>query len=263
VSAQCSPQEQGTPEGWSIRLSLNYAPQTVTADEYHRIFDKERQCEYPCVDAFEDRMYYAISRSRLEEIARVLSCPMKAADPNWQHGRVLYSATRSYLGTRGDLGPVRTLDIGTAKSFSALIVRLAVEDSGVQAESFSVDVMPPTARVRRNTVAEVDGLKTLYEILQPFPEASRIQFVESTGIDWLVKHPERIHIAFVDGKHSGSVVRREGVLISQRQQPGDICIFDDVHIGDVSAAVTSLHNEYKLEYLQVLPKRAYAIGVRR
>jgi hypothetical protein len=58
-------------------------------------------------------------------------------------------------------------------------------------------------------------------------------------------------------------VRQEGVLLAQRQQTGDLCIFDDVHIGDVSAAVTSLHNEYKLEYLQVLPKRAYAIGVRR
>lgn len=257
-------------------MSLNYAPQTVTADEYQRIFDLERQNEYPCIDEFEQRMGFAIERERLERIARVLSCPMKAAAPNWQHGRVLYAAARNYAENlrrfsdavkrlrKGELDDkFRTLDIGTAKSFSALCVRLAVEDSGMECESFSVDVLPPSARVRRNTVAEVDGLKTLAEILEPFPEAQRIQFVESTGIDWLQNHPERIHIAFVDGKHSGSVVRREGVLISQRQQPGDLCIFDDVHIGDVSAAVTSLHNEYKLEYIQPLPKRAYAVGIRR
>jgi predicted O-methyltransferase YrrM len=245
-----------------VVVSLNYAPSTVLAEEYQRIFDLERQQSYPMVDAFEQRMGFAVERERLEEAARVLSCPLKAAAPNWQHGRVLYAAAERYIEDNR-VSSIRTLDIGTAKGYSALCVLWAVEDACIDSESFSVDVMPPTARVRRNTVAEVDGLKTLAEILAPWPEASRITFVESTGIDWLKAHPERIHIAFVDGKHSGSVVRQEGVLLAKRQQSGDLCIFDDVHIGDVSAAVTSLHNEYKLEYLQVLPKRAYAIGVRR
>jgi hypothetical protein len=244
-------------------MSLNYAPSTVSAEEYQRIFDLERQQSYPMVDAFEQRMGFAIDRERLENAARVLSCPFKAAAPNWQHGRVLYAAARRYFDLHMETVYFRTLDIGTAKSFSALVVRWALEDCGLDGDSFSVDVLPQNQRVRRNTIAEVDGLKTLAEILEPFLEAQRITFVESTGIDWLKAHPERIHFAFVDGKHSGSVVRQEGALLVKRQEPGDICIFDDVHIGDVSAAVTSLHNEYKLEYLQVLPKRAYAIGVRR
>jgi hypothetical protein len=253
-------------------MALNYAPATVPVDTYERIFDLERQQSYPMIDAFEARMGFAVDRDRLEEAARVLCCPYKAAPPNWQHGRVLYAAARKYLAAL-DISvlrtPVRTLDIGTAKGYSALCVLWAFGD-GVEdgitdyvSEHFSVDVMPPDHRLRRGTIAEVDGLKTLAEILEPWPEAQRITFVESTGIDWLKAHPERIHIAFVDGKHRGDVVRQEGVLLAQRQQTGDLCIFDDVHIGDVSAAVTSLHNEYKLEYLQVLPKRAYAIGVRR
>ncbi len=52
-----------------------------------------------------------------------------------------------------------------------------------------------------------------------------------------------------------------GVLI--HQQPGDLAIFDDVHIPDVSVAVNTLHEFYRLEYLEVLPNRHYAIGVRR
>ncbi len=239
---------------------------TVTAEDYQRIFDLERQQSYQMVDAFEQRMGFAVDRERLEAAARVLACPLKDSPPCWQHGRVLYAAARNFLyrmALEDHFGYMRTLDIGTAKGFSALCVLWAIEEEEYQTESFSVDVLPPSARVRRNTVAEVDGLKTLAEILAPWPEVSRITFVESTGIDWLKAHPERIHIAFVDGKHSGSVVRQEGVLLSQRQQTGDLCIFDDVHIGDVSAAVTSLHHEYKLEYLHVLPKRAYAIGVRR
>ncbi len=244
-------------------MSLNYAPSVVSSEDYARIFALECEQSYPMVDEFEQRMGFSLDKPRLLAAARVLSCPLKAAAPNWQHGRVLYAATMDYIATRCTENPLTTLDIGTAKGFSALCVRMAVEDCGADAKSFSIDVLPQNDRVRRNTPAEVDGLKTLAEVLAPYPEAKRITFVESTGIDWLEKHPERIHVAFVDGKHSGSVVRREGVLLSKRQQSGDLCVFDDVHIGDVSAAVTSLQDAYKLEYLQVLPKRAYAIGVRR
>lgn len=244
-------------------MSLNYQPQTVTNEEFSRIFCIESHSEYPMIDAFESRAGFAVDRSRLLRAALDLSCPFKAAAPNWQHGRVLYAATRRYLSDHPTLDKIRTLDVGTAKGFSALCVRWAVEDAGIDAESFSVDVLPQNERVRRNTIAECDGLRTLAEVLAPFPAAQRITFVESTGIDWLMTHRERVHIAFVDGKHTGSVVRREGVLLAARQESGDVCIFDDVHIGDVSAAVTSLHPYYELEYLAPLPKRAYAIGVRR
>ncbi len=244
-------------------MSLNYAPSEVTAETYARIFALEREQSYPMVDAFEQRMGFAIDRDRLEEAARVLSCPFKAAAPSWQHGRVLYAATRRYLADQQYISPVLTLDIGTAKGFSALCVRFAVEDAGAGTESFSVDVMPPDAKVRRNTVAEVGGLKTLYEILAPWPEARCITFLKSTGIDWLMTYPQRVHVAFVDGKHSGAVVYQEGLLLSARQEPGDLVIFDDVHIPDVSKAVESLAKLYDIERLQVLPKRAYAIARRK
>lgn len=244
-------------------MSLNYAPSEVSAETYARIFALEQAQSYPVVDACEARLGYALDRERLEAAGRVLSCPFKAAAPNWQHGRVLYAVTRAYLAGRKGSDPIRTLDIGTAKGFSALCVRLAVEDAGAEAESFSVDVLPPTARVRRNTIAEVDQLQTLAEILAPYPEAQRITFLQCTGIDWLLANPQRIHVAFVDGKHSGAVVRQEGVLLAARQASGDIVVFDDVHIPDVSVAVTSLHHDYAIEYLQVLPKRAYAMAVRR
>jgi hypothetical protein len=243
-------------------MSLNYAPSVVTAEQYAEIFERERAVEYPMVNAFEQRMGFAVDRDRLEAAARVLSCPFKEKPPNWQHGRVLYAATRNYV-ERYWLGVIRgrTLDIGTAKGFSALCVRWAINDAGVDADSYSVDVMPPEARVRRNTPAEVDGLKTLAETLAPFPEAKRITFLKSTGIDWLKAHPERIHFAFVDGKHDGSVVYQEGVLLSMRQQPGDVVIFDDVQIPNVFKAVKKL-SAYDVEYLEILPHRKYAIARR-
>jgi hypothetical protein len=123
-------------------------------------------------------------------------------------------------------------------------------------------VLDPNERVSRNTVAEVDGLKTLGEILAPWPEAQSITFLKSTGQKWLQEHPERVHVAFVDGKHSYEAVSWEGALLGERQQAGDIVMFDDVQIGGVAKAVKEL-TAYAIEYVDVLPNRRYAIGVRK
>ncbi len=234
----------------------------LTAADYREAFEKERLRTYPVIDAIEARCGYALDRDRLEQAAAVLACPVKANPPSWQHGRVLYAVTRQYLSQ--DPATFRLLlDIGTAKGFSALCLQWAVDDAHARGQVVSVDVIDPTERRPRNTIAECDGYLTLAETLRPWPEAMDISFVCSTGVDWLNAHKERIHVAFIDGKHNGHVVRREGVLLTARQQTGDLAIFDDVHIPDVSVAVNSLHHDYRLEYIELLPNRHYAIGVRK
>lgn len=244
-------------------MSLSTTYQAVTAAGYAEIFERERRHLYPMIDAFEARMGFAIERARLEALAFVLACPMKASPPNWQHGRVLYAAARAALARKPLDGYI--LDIGTAKGFSAMCLQLAVNDAaGARVPVvWSVDVIPPTARVRRNTVAEVDALKTLAEILARWPEAEDVTFVESTGTDWLKSKAGHVYFAFVDGKHTGEAVYQEGLLLKDRQEPGDVVVFDDVHIPGVWAAVQRLTRFYAVEPpLRVLPKRAYAIGVR-
>lgn len=234
-----------------------------SASDYADVFDRERQQTYPVVDAFEARMGYALARERYEPAARVLACPVKRNPPNWQHGRIVYAATRKYLEQSGD-GPFTLLDIGTAKGYSALCLLWALGDADPAGMVSSVDVIDPTARAMRNTVAEVDGLKTLAETLAPWPEAQAISFECKTGLQWLSEHrTERVHVAFIDGKHTGPVVLSEGELLATMQQPGDLAIFDDVHIEDVGSAVRILGKHYDTEVIQVLPKRAYAVGVRR
>lgn len=254
---------------------------TATAEDYARVFEAERQREYPLIDAFEQRMGYAIDRAKLEEAARVLACPVKRNPPCWQHGRVLYAAAQAYVQRRiadtaevwiddgggpvaaisDKFGPLSFLDIGTAKGFSALCLRWA--SIGLDVSVISVDVIDPHERVKRNTIAEVDGYKTLAETLAPWPEAQSIRFVQSTGIDWLKAHPERLHVVFVDGKHTAEVVAQEAALILARQVTGDLCIFDDVHLPEIRAVVRGLHHSYSLEYLDILPNRGYAVGVRK
>lgn len=232
-----------------------------TADDYRTGFNLERRNVYPCVDAFEQASGYALDREKLEAAARVLACPVKKNPPCWQHGRILYAATRIRL--HGIAGPVNLFEIGTAKGFGSLCLLWAMQDANHQGRVTSVDVIDPNGRIVRNTVAELEDIITLHETLMPWPEASLIDFKQSTGIDYLNAHEERIHVAFVDGKHSGAVVSQEGWLLSNRQVAGDVALFDDVHLPDVDKAVKGLAKVYELERFDLLPNRALMLAVRK
>jgi predicted O-methyltransferase YrrM len=227
---------------------------------YTQAFDREAREQYPVVDDLEGRLGYAVDPDKLLEAARILACPVKANPPNWQHGRVLYAVSRAYL--EGYRGRAMVLDIGTAKGFSALCLLWALQDAGVAGNVVSVDVIDPRSGERRNTVAEVDGYKTLREILAPWPESDAITFRQSTGVDYLKSWTGRIEIAFVDGKHTGETVWKEALLLADRQRPGDVVVFDDIHLPDVRAAVAGL-SMYAMEFLRVLPNRGYAIARRK
>ena len=234
---------------------------TATAADYDRIFEAERKMRYPAVDDFEYRMGYSINKDKLRNAARALACPLKKSPPNWQHGSVIYAATREYFArTKPDNAIL--LDIGTAKGFSALCLYWALWDSDTIGGVHSVDVIDPHSDERRNTVAEVDEPKDLFEVLEPWPEAQQITFYQSTGRKWLTDHAHRVHVAYVDGKHSYEAVSWEAALLAERQHPGDLAIFDDVQIDGVAKALKELHG-YGLEYISVLPTRKYAIGRRK
>jgi predicted O-methyltransferase YrrM len=231
----------------------------ITREVYESAFATESARPYPSIDAVERAAGYALAPERYLPAARVLACPVKVNPPNWQHGRVIYALTRQYL--EGQTEPVQLLDIGTAKGYSALCLRWALEDSGRHGRVTSVDVIDPHARVKRNTIADVGGVKTLSEILAPWPEAQTIDFLHCMGQKWLTEHPVRVHVAFVDGKHTYEAVTWEAALLAERQQAGDLAIFDDVQIPAVARAIESL-SAYRVEYIDVLPNRRYAVGRR-
>lgn len=232
-----------------------------SVDAFRRAFNLERGRTYPMIDDFEAEYGYAIDRQKLEDAARVLACPVKTNPPNWQHGRVIYAVARKYLTTQMNM--VSVLDIGTAKGFSALCFRWAIDHSGVFGRITSVDVLEPDARVKRNTVAEVDGFKTLHEIVAPWVKSGAIHFRKQTGVQALSESYDRIHLAFIDGKHTFEAVLEETRILAARQQPGDIAIFDDTQIDGVERAVQASGQFYDFRYLQPLPQRRYAIGTRR
>lgn len=237
---------------------------TVTRRDYVDAFEGEVNIAYDFVTAYVERCGgHVLDWQKLLSAAKVLACPVKDNPPNWQHGRVIYARVRQYLAEH-PTPSVNALDVGTAKSFSALCLLWALIDAPECEEWVvnSVDVLDPSERVRRNTIAEVDGYKTLYEILAPWPESQVITFHKTTGQKWLTKHTDRIHVAFIDGKHSYQAVSWEVALLAARQQSGDVAMFDDVQIPGVAKAVQESRS-YDFEYLEVKPDRIYAIGTRK
>jgi hypothetical protein len=234
---------------------------TPTLADYAHAFELERQKHYPQIDAFEQMCGHAIGRERLEFAAQYLACPVKAHGANWQHGRVLYAALRKYLETAPQ--DVLCLDVGTAKGFSALCLQWALDDAGKTGRVVSLDVLDPAAKVRRNTVLEVDGYLTLADTLNRWPEAGVIEFLCRTGIEWLRLSKARIHFAYVDGKHTFATVNEEAHLLAKRQQAGDIAVFDDVQIEGVAKALKAASKLYDFQTITLGELRAYAVGVRR
>lgn len=237
---------------------------TISRAAYDAAWELERMSEYPEIDAIEFQRGYRVERPRLELAARALACPVKVNPPNWQHGRVIYAVLRSMLERHGIDDKVVCLDVGTAKGFSALCAQWAINDSERRGVVISLDVIDPLARVRRNTVSEVDGYETLAETLAPWSEARAITFLCGTGVNWLALYRKRVHFAFLDGKHRRDVVEQELSLLRDCQAPGDVVICDDLQIPGVAAAVDKEHDRgfYDFHEVRVCDLRSHAIGLR-
>lgn len=246
-----------------MRINVLGKRRHAVVSDFESAFQRERLSRYPAVDAFEKECGFAVDREALESAARVLACPLKVNPPNWQHGRVIYAAYRSRAQQLS--GPLAAVDIGTAKGFSALCARWALDDAGHPSSSVtSVDVIDPSAAVQRNTVREVDGLKTLYETLEGFDGVDRITFVGGDSTAILEGWTQRVGFAFVDGKHSFHAVYRDAQALTGLQQTGDVIVFDDVQIPAVREAVALQSADYQLSELVAIPgKRSYVIGRRR
>lgn len=240
------------------------------AQKYQRAFEEERARSYPVIDAFEKAAGVAMPRGRLEEMARVLACPVKARPPNWQHGRIIYALARARLAELNG-APATFLDIGTAKGFSALCFLYALADANSVGRVHSFDVIDPEARVARNSVAELDGLKTLGEFIMPFlpPHAvpdSGLKCWQHPGIYFRQKlGGARINGAFVDGKHKATDVRVEAERIAEGQGPGDFILFDDVQLIPVADGVamfrrSKLARAYRFEEIAAFELRRYMLA---
>lgn len=257
-------------DGIFLRHPFGRYPQAM-APTYQSLFERECDSKYPEIDHFESSSGYAIESGWLERLAMRTQVTVKTSSLNWQHGRLLYSIVRKFLGSQHTpLQPFVSFETGTARGFSALCVAKAILDAQKPGVVITVDPIPHDSPMFWNTASDsLEGPISRQELLRDWrQEMGPIVFLRgwskntlrSTGLS-------RIDFAFLDAQHLFSEVVREFRWVSERQEPGAIVMFDDVTPGKFDGVVEAVNlikseGQYEVEFVTSSRNRGYAIATR-
>ena len=239
---------------------------------YLQLYEEASKMLYAEMDAFEMRQGFAIDREWLNALALHTQIVVKRSKLNYQHGRLLYSVLRRYLADSARHlhgAHITAFETGTARGFSALCMSKALIDSSVGGEVVTLDVLAHNSPMIWNCIDDHDGPRTRQQLLSAWPEQlGRVVFIQG----WIKSQLQRIglsriHFAFLDAQHTAEDVMAEYVYVRDRQQQGDMIVFDDVTSGLFDGVVEAVNQievegQYSIERLQVSGQRGYAVGTR-
>ena len=237
-------------------------------DTYLTLHAKACAQSYPEVETYERESGIAIDRDWMEELALHTQCVVKKNPLNYGHGRILYSALRSYLKGGPDT-PVTIFETGSARGFSSVVMARALADAEIGGSILTLDRLPHHTPMIWNCIDDNDGPKSRAEILEPWePFLRHIAFLEG-NVSELLRHIglSRVNFAFLDATHEEQDVMEEYHYVAQRQKPGDMIIFDDVtphQFPGVVAAIDKIEamGLYQIQRITASELRGYAIGTR-
>lgn len=241
-------------------------------DTYQKLWEDEKQKDYPEIDALEKDYGYAIDQKWFHDLALHTQIVIKSSPLCYQHGRILYSVLCDYLKNSGAKTPNLTVyETGTARGFSAVVMARALKDMKAAGKILTFDVLPHEQKIYWNCIDDHDGPKTRKELLSPWAELTEdtILFMEGDSRLNLGKVKlGRIHFAFLDGAHSYDHVLYEFRTISDRQVKGDIIVFDDYNEDDFLGLVKAVDYGceafgYDKKIISLGRSRGYVIAVKR
>jgi hypothetical protein len=206
----------------------------ASREAYLELARAAAQESYEEVDAFEGQAGFAIDREWLDELALQTQVTLKESPICYAHGRILYSALSRYLKDTPFRSPsdrITILETGTARGFSALCMAKALLDYGRPGAILTFDVLPHVASMYWNCVGDWDhGPQSRADLLRPWRDLLMDYVIFHQG-DTRLELPktqvDRVHFAFLDGAHTFEDVMFEFEQVRDRQQPGDMIVFDD------------------------------------
>lgn len=240
----------------------------ATSDDYLSLWASGKQSKPDFVSLFETGQGFEVDSAWLDELALQTQVVVKKSAPNWMHGRILYSLLCSFAQEQENGSHMNVLETGTARGFSALCLAKALNDVGACGQVISIDVLPHNVKMYWNCIADADGPTTRESLLANWPdERNRVLFVQGWSATQIAHLGiSRIHFAFLDGEHTEKAVMKEFNWISERQEAGDIIVFDDVSHSEpgVFRAVKSIETDprYQVQILGDTIGRSYAIARR-
>jgi len=227
--------------------------------------------DYPQIDEYEQKTGYAIGQEWLHDLALHTQVVVKDSPLCYTHGRVLYSALSNLLRVYPAISLTDTITIwetGTARGFSALCMAKALKDQKRSGTIVTFDVLPHRTPMYWNCIDDWDGPKTRAELLRPWRSLLQdyVLFHQGdTHLELPKMQAERIHFAFLDGAHEYDDVMFEFEQIRERQQSGDIIVYDDYTPQQFPGNVRALNeiclrHYYRRADLQVHYGRGYVVA---
>lgn len=238
-------------------------------NEYRDLMKSVVNERYNFVDSLEKNSGFSIDKEWLNDVALKTQISIKNSKPNYQHGRILYSLLRKFIDIKIDTNQqVTVLETGTALGFSALCMAKAFDDSEFKNyKIITLDIIPSKTKIFWNKFGDEKGKRTREEVLKDWSKLNNnIIFLSGDTKNILQNlHLNRVHFAFLDAVHNKINVQREFKYVSERQQVGDLIVFDDItknQFPELTDYIQSLGNksDYEIEYLNSTDNRGYAIA---
>ncbi|MAJ23074.1 MAG: hypothetical protein CBC24_04345 [Candidatus Pelagibacter sp. TMED64] len=251
-------------------LTKNYISKKILGnkDTYLKIFNGIKNQKYPEIDnyIFKNNLL-DIDKIFLDNIALLTQISIKKSEPNYQHGRLIYSILYKYiLDNKNKFEKFFFLDIGTAKGFSSIIIAKAGIDTKITFKVNSYDVLPHSVPMYWNYINDNKGKITRKDLLKDYTNfTNNISYInKKVSNDEANNKNIRINFAFIDASHIYKDVKNDFNFVNQRQESNDIIIFDDV-TKEKFNGVVKLVNEiddkiYKIEKIMSSKNRGYAIA---
>lgn len=243
-------------------------------EEYLRLAEECRKKYYPQIDAYEKQTGYSIDSVWLHDLGLHTQVVIKDSDLCYAHGRVLYCALSTYLEQHPAVSSsdrIAIWETGTARGFSALCMAKALHDQKRAGLIVTFDVLPHQTPMYWNCIDDLDGPKTRADLLQPWKSLVQnyiLFFQDNTRIALPKMVTDRINFAFLDGAHTYQDIMFEFDQIHERQQPGDIIVYDDYtpqQFPGLVKAVDLICKKYRYQRkdLQAHSDRGFVVAIKQ
>jgi len=241
----------------------------ASIEEYMALAEDVRGITPNVISDYETDLGFIIDQDWLDELALHTQIVKKQSPLSYVHGRIVYSTLRNYLQK---IKPTRVniLETGTARGFSALCMAKALEDSDSEGLITTFDIVPHHQPMIWNCIDDHMGPKSRSQILTPWQSLINRYILFHQGysrIELPKIQLDRVHLAFLDGAHGYEDVMFEFNQIKDKQQSGDIIIYDDyngVQFPGLVRAVDEIciRYSYSRKDLKTNADRAYVIATK-
>jgi predicted O-methyltransferase YrrM len=167
--------------------------------------------------------------SWIDRLALKTQVSIKRSNLDWSHGYFLYSTIAKYSQDLSSKN-VTVFESGSAKGFSALVMAKAINDVNKIPKITSIDIIDGGKSIYWNAIGDEHGRRTRSELLENYHDLNKcINFmrIRSSKLGANNFIDINFDIAFLDGAHTFSDVKKEFNFVKRKLNKNGIIIFDD------------------------------------